>query len=318
MTTQCNLACLFCGRTYDIQVGCSSKADLLKHQRYLSLDAFEMIIEQIPGLQSVDIQGTGEPLLHPQFAKILALCSAKNIAVEFFTNATQLDNAMAECILNASVQRITFSIDAATPDLFGRIRRGADLQRVSSNIASFMNLLHTSGKTLPHIRVMMVLSTVNLHEISGVLDLCRNWKVNEMVLSKINIPGAELSLLEPNEDALWQAIEGAEVLANQYGLRLTVEVSSNEGEAPTNIESSRKDGILPRCLWPWYSANLLVDGSVTPCAFISYSSAMNMGNVLENGFGAIWNSADYRKLRTAHRTGVWNNQPCSNCRNYVE
>jgi radical SAM protein with 4Fe4S-binding SPASM domain len=316
MTTQCNLTCRFCGRTYDIQVGSSTTDSLSRHQQHLSLDAFRKILEQIPDLLSLDIQGTGEPLLHPQFPEILSLCTSKNIAVEFFTNAILLNTAMSERILNASVQRITFSIDAATPKLFAWIRRGARLEQISRNIAHFISLRHTSGRPFPHTRVMMVLSAVNLDEISGVLDLCRGWGIDEMVVTRINVPGPEWAQLEPEEDSLWQAVETTEHLACQYGIQFTIEIPS-DARMLSSGDVSTQDKPLPRCLWPWYAANILVDGSVTPCAFIAYSPDMNMGNICNESFGTIWNGAVYKKLRASHRKGTWNNQPCANCKNHV-
>jgi radical SAM protein with 4Fe4S-binding SPASM domain len=316
ITTRCNLSCRFCGRTYDMHVRCLPGYNTTRHQQCISLDEFKGIVEQLPGLMSIDIQGTGEPLLHPQFPEILSLCTSKNITMEFFTNATLLDPLMTEQILNASVQRLTFSVDAANPQLFAQIRRGATLEQVSKNIAQFMSVKKSFGKQIPHTRVMMVLSSVNLDEIPGVLDLCRDWGVDEFVVSRISVPGPEWAELEPGEDALWQAIEHAESIACQHGTRFTIElppdaVASSDGKVPASNQP------LPRCLWPWYAANILADGAITPCAFISYAPEMTMGNIREETFRIVWNSTAYRKLRAAHRSGIWDNQPCANCRNYV-
>lgn len=316
MTTQCNLMCKFCGRTYDIQNGNSNANNLSKHQKNFSLDAFTRILEQIPSLLSLDIQGTGEPLLHPQFPDILSLCTSKNIAIEFFTNATLLNAEMAEQILKANVKRLTFSIDAASPNLFAQIRKGARLEPISRNIAHFMNLKSSYKREFPYTRVMMVLSAVNLDEIAGVLELCKIWEVDEMVVTKINIPGPEWLHLEPDENALWQAIESVEHITGQTSIKFTVEIPENLSET---TQRKQKSTSLPNCLWPWYSANILVDGTVTPCAYVSYLPELNMGNIYDERFGTIWNNNAYKSLRASHRTGnLKNNQPCANCNNYVE
>jgi radical SAM protein with 4Fe4S-binding SPASM domain len=309
ITTKCNLECQFCGRTYNSKNSRPVSSQLGEH---MSLDIFQSIINEIPVLLSIDIQGTGEPLYHPDFPSILEICTQRGVTVEFFTNATMLDEANISLILDSSVRQLTFSMDAASPEMFENIRFGAHYNQVVENISHFMKIRASSSNSFYPVRVMMVLANTNLDQIRSMVLLCRKWGIEELVVSRINIPGPALSHLEPEEEAMWHSVSQAELLAAKENLRFTVEIAPQKSLSANN---NSKQGI--KCLWPWYSANILVDGSVTPCPFISYSPEMNMGNIHDSGFISVWNGRPYQALRAAHRTDKLNDLPCFTCRNYT-
>ncbi len=87
-TGRCNPACHMCA----VHDRGDTVADLpLKRLREL-LDA-------MPQLQQVHLQGLGEPMLHPQFFKMVELAIGRGLWVSANTNATLLTPARAErCI----------------------------------------------------------------------------------------------------------------------------------------------------------------------------------------------------------------------------
>ena len=50
------------------------------------------------------------------------------------------------------------------------------------------------------------------------------------------------------------------------------------------------------CCKPWISTTILSDGSVVPCCF-DMNADMKIGNMFEDDFSKIWNSADSLKFR---------------------
>jgi radical SAM protein with 4Fe4S-binding SPASM domain len=322
-TTRCNLLCQFCGRTYEYLRAApgsesgeqrAGRANSSLYGANMPFEQFRVLLEQFPTLRSVDIQGTGEPLFNPGFVCMLDYCKRRKIDVEFFTNGTLLKPRIARKILGGSTRRLTISIDAATPSLFEEIRVGARYHVVIDNVRAFMKLRRERQQATPRVRVMMVIAANNVHEIADVVLLCSQLGVDELVISRINVPGPELSGLACDETSLWTEIDRAFRVADECGLVLKSEIILLQDH---KADTAPQAGHGSKCLWPWYSANILVDGSVTPCPFISYAQDMNMGNAFEQDFLSVWNGLPYRHLRHAHRTRHLADTPCATCHNYT-
>lgn len=120
-TTRCNFTCGFCaGRSME--------------QRDLDWAAFRAFLIAHPGLRHVELQGEGEPLLHPRFFDMLAACRARGIRVSLITNGSLLSAERADRLLDAGVGSIHVSIESADPQQFQAIR-GGKFQKVRDGLA---------------------------------------------------------------------------------------------------------------------------------------------------------------------------------------
>ena len=78
ITSSCNLTCSFCQET---------KRD----KRFMSIDEFSHVIEQVkPLTEFIYLHVKGEPLLHPQLGDILQICHDEGMRVNITTNGTLL------------------------------------------------------------------------------------------------------------------------------------------------------------------------------------------------------------------------------------
>lgn len=86
-----------------------------------------------------ELQGEGEPMLHPRFFEFLAYLRERrpDARISLITNGSFLDPDAAEALLDADVERILVSIESPLADEFRAIR-GGDLGRVTSGIAAFV------------------------------------------------------------------------------------------------------------------------------------------------------------------------------------
>lgn len=75
ITTYCNAKCFYCPNEY-----------LPKH--HMSIEQFKLIIDDCPNGCMVLMQGTGEPLLHPQFLEMATYVKARGNKVGIITNGT--------------------------------------------------------------------------------------------------------------------------------------------------------------------------------------------------------------------------------------
>jgi radical SAM protein with 4Fe4S-binding SPASM domain len=68
-------------------------------------------------------------------------------------------------------------------------------------------------------------------------------------------------------------------------------------ELPLEIKTDDKYSREKKCRWPWKSAYIVSNGDVIPCCILADSDTVKMGNVFEEEFATIWNSAKYQELR---------------------
>ncbi len=98
VTNVCNLSCSFCrsgGR-----VG-----------RTMGVEFFAGLVEQLaPLTEQVYLHVLGEPLLHPQFAELLAVCAAAALPVAVTTNGTLLDTPAGAALLSPVVRQVNVSL----------------------------------------------------------------------------------------------------------------------------------------------------------------------------------------------------------------
>lgn len=207
--------------------------------------------------------------------------------------------------------RITISLDAARPELYETVRVGANYQRVLGNVKTLIAQRRERHQQRPLVRVMLVPTNRNVTEIADLAQVCSELGIDELVVSRFNPPAPELAELECAETTLQSEVSRAERRARQLGIKFRSEIMTSGGTA-----SSRP--VTPKCFWPWYSLNILVDGTVTPCANVANSTHFALGNALAEGFDSIWNGECYRRLRHAHRTASLQHTPCKEwCRNFT-
>ncbi len=105
ITTACNLACSFCGRT-------------TRPPQFMDSDLFRQILDQIHGLsQRVFFHVMGEPLLHPQLDKFLELCEPYNYDVYLVTNGRLLPSLTDKLLDKPALRQISISLHSLPEDI---------------------------------------------------------------------------------------------------------------------------------------------------------------------------------------------------------
>ena len=88
----------------------------------------------------------GESLLHPHWDAIFELIKKHDIGeIQFTTNTTRLGEDEAKRLLELEIDFISFSMDTLDPDLYNRLRRGADYSTCAANVLRFLELRDKLG-----------------------------------------------------------------------------------------------------------------------------------------------------------------------------
>src|SRR5205814_6967147 len=95
VTAACNLRCRMCLVRYRPPVDRVSGS--------LSLDDVIALVDSLPELRRVTLQGLGEPLLVPHLVEMVRYVSVRGVAVGFNTNGTLLTGPKGEALVQAGL-----------------------------------------------------------------------------------------------------------------------------------------------------------------------------------------------------------------------
>lgn len=160
-TTRCNLKCFMCFQSYD-----TPKSDIM------DIKLFKKIIDEgvQRGLCSIKTQYRGEPLLYPAMTEMIRYAKNKGIIeVSFNTNATLLNEARTRSLIKVGLDKIICSIDGYTKDVYENVRIGASFETVLNNIKGIQRLKKEMDSKKPIVRVQMVDTPRNHHQIDEYL-----------------------------------------------------------------------------------------------------------------------------------------------------
>lgn len=135
-TSICNYRCVFCYQT-DNKFNKRS----FGHMGHMKIDTFKILIDQAEGnIEFISLASRGEPLLCPDFKKMLDYTRNKFFNLKINTNASLLDEKMSHAILKSGVKTLVFSADAADSALYSKLRVNGKLEKVVQNIKRFQEI----------------------------------------------------------------------------------------------------------------------------------------------------------------------------------
>jgi MoaA/NifB/PqqE/SkfB family radical SAM enzyme len=163
----CNYRCVFCYQT--------DKALTNPKHGYMGLmplDLFKRVVDQAEGrCEAITLASRGEPLINKQIDEMLAYASGKFLALKINTNAWYLDERKCHAILQADVNTVVFSADAASEPLYSQMRVNGKLDKVLANIRQFQTLRareYPNSRTITRVSGVKFSTQQNLDEMEGL------------------------------------------------------------------------------------------------------------------------------------------------------
>jgi len=296
---QCNLRCRMCPVAYRGDGGVGRPAALMP------FETFCRILDEFPALNELQLQGMGEPFLHPRFLDMVRYAAARGIAVSTNTNLTALSERRAlECVASG-LRTLHVSIDAADPAVYACIRTGSQLGHVLRNLARLMDAKRRLAAPDPEVVMVVVSMRRNLEQLPALVRLAHTHGVPTVAVQHLahdfsdeTLPArykpmrafveAETLLGEdPAKVERW--FDAARTAASQLGVELRL---PNLRPAARHSDKRR-----PRCEWPWRGAYVSYAGLAMPCCMIGTPDRCNFGNMAEHGVQAVWSSDPYERFR---------------------
>ena len=164
----CNYRCLFC---YQIDEEFTKKNNGMMGM--MPLDLFKRVIDEAQGkCEAVTLASRGEPLICPDFGPMIKYASGKFLALKLNTNAWFLNEKLCYAILEAGVNTVVFSADAASEPTYSRLRVNGNLEKVYANIKKFRDIRE---KYFPHSKVITRVSGVKVPSTDSLEDMGKFW-----------------------------------------------------------------------------------------------------------------------------------------------
>jgi len=320
-TKRCNLGCVMC----------------IKYPPYGGLDmpmeTFELIGRTLfKRLLYVRFCSGGEHLLHPHFGDMLDRCREHGCLVTMMTNGMLLDESWAERIVRrSSVWSIGISFDSPTEGTLESIRRGARFQTVLQNVRCLLETRRRCARAFPLVSLRSTLMRRNVADLPQMVRFAKELGVDALHAGYLITPPH----LDPQE-SLWHHPELAARLfaeargvADDLGLELhlppSLESANGRIGESANKRISESDADVPvtrhpspvtpspiRCVLPWTQVYIDPNGDVRLCCN-AWDAEGVMGNLVRDGFKAVWNGERYRGVRRAIAAGSPSYARCWHC-----
>lgn len=310
---QCNLRCQMCPIPF--------RTDGPPHgpPAFMDFGVYTRIIDELPNLEQLHLQGLGEPMMHPRFFDMVSFAADRGIQVSTNTNMTLLLNARrARLAVMCGLDCIHISVDGATAETYERIRKRAKFDRLLRNLQLLADARRESNGG-PRLRLVSVVMRQNLHELPDLVRFARRWSIGEMFVQHLchdfgetTLPAAyrpmrefvdEQTLVGEDELRIEQYFSSARQVSEELGVDLRLPRTRPRPHPPGTPGPKR-------CDWPYHGAYISYQGLAMPCCMISTPDRLNFGDVTEKGVASIWNSQRYE----AFRRQLASNRPPEICR----
>jgi radical SAM protein with 4Fe4S-binding SPASM domain len=290
----CNLRCRMCPVRYrDVS------------NALMAWDAYTGIVDALPELSELHLQGLGEPLLHPRFFDMVEYAVARGVKVSVNTNLTLLTPAKAERAATCGLSAIFVSIDGATAQTYEWVRVDARFDMVERNMLRLLAAL-ARHRSPTHVEVTAVVMRENVDELADLVALTARWGVKTLHVQHLchdfgesTLPAryepmrafvAEQTLVGHDPERVSRAFAAAHEAASAHGIALRLpRVTPKQHAAGTPGRA--------RCDWPWRGPYVAYDGTAMPCCMVATPDRASLGDVVRDGVAAVWNNEAYENFR---------------------
>jgi hypothetical protein len=162
-TNLCNAKCVFCPRD-----------EMHRRQGVMDIDLFKKIVDECAalGITHVRVHNYGEPFLDKQLVEKVRYAKQRGIAeVGMISNGSLISEDIARGMIEAGLDAINISVDAAGKDVFERTRLNLDYDTVIGNIRTLVRLRQELGKKRPR----LILSFVRQDNSADEQAFIREW-----------------------------------------------------------------------------------------------------------------------------------------------
>jgi len=307
-TSRCNSRCETCILTFG---GREPQKDLGWHE-------FRRVADRFPAIDRALLHGIGEPLLNRDLARMIAHLKGRGATALFNSNAITLGRRQGRALVEAGLDELRVSLDAATAETYARVRGVDAFARVVDNLERFAALRRELGVTAPRVSLWFTALRENIEEIPGLVPLAVRAGATSIHLQRLVYNGLGLAVAEQSLHGRLTEREATLIRKTEDAARAAdLAFSASGATAPeVSLAPTPHDRPWSACRRPWTLVYVTVHGNVLPCCIAPWITGHYDGIVLGNLFARsleeIWWGDRYLGFRDAIQTDA-PPEPCRGC-----
>jgi radical SAM protein with 4Fe4S-binding SPASM domain len=243
---------------------------------YMDMALFKKIVDEAaPFVFDINLAHRGESLLHPHIIEAIIYAKQKGLYTRLHTNGSLLTEDLSQQVIQAGLDRLSFSFDGYEKQTYEKIRIGGDFDKTVSNIVRFLEIKKETRSKKPFTAIEVI------------------------------------SFDEPERQASRQAKSAFPKRFENLPLDSIVmkELHNWAGQ----IEKERRGKKYTICPFPWNALIIYWDGSVLPCTQ-DFFGGFIAGDANESSLKTIWNGKEMRFIREKLATkNIQELKTCSGC-----
>lgn len=301
----CNLRCTMC------EVHSKYNLNKKPSRGFLSFALIEKVVSSAlsHGLKEIIPSTMGEPLLYPDFDKLIQLVKNTSIKINLTTNGTfpkrGADEWGRRILPVASDTKI--SMNGATAATAERIMQGLSFERQVSNLAKYIDVrdeVRRASINYPTITVQATFMRSNLEELPDLLEMAIEMDVDRFKGHHVWITSPQMEYESLKQDpvsvAEWNRIVGRlQNISNRKRLRSGKKIEL-ANVYPLQVDSEVKSDHCTGMVCPFLGkeAWVSVDGRFDVCCAPDEKRRMlgQYGNVKDVNIMDIWQGEPYKQL----------------------
>lgn len=277
ITNICNLNCKMCFRRF-----------LNIKERHMDLDIFKKIVNNLKGAKEIVLTGWGEPLCHPQINQAVKYCRDSGFQTRLTTNGTLLTDELAEKLINAGLDVITFSLESLTSDsnYLGHV--------VRNQVENIKNLARKKNR--PKVVIQTTIHLGNEKNIFEIISFSKEINASIVNLARIDNK-IDPELKRPNFKQETEIVKKAVKFGDEIGVVVNC-FHHTLGQGLFRTIFKRLKGFLhlrgKYCLKLYNEAYINIKGDLTPCCKLT---SYKIGSVLEEPILNLWKNKKFQSFR---------------------
>ena len=295
------------------------------------MERFKRMIDDAAQLrvETIILQGDGEPLLHPDSLNMLRYARLKGIDVRFFTNGILLTERIAKEVVKIGVKEIYCSFPAGSPETYktiNPIQKPETYNKVVKNLKRLMEIKRAAGVQDPRVIVTHVIHTQNHHELVKMAkdDVYEKVDAARFYLIRLDVMNKFLQLNQKEIEKIKNQIPQVEQILKKGQVEFVDNIKFQLDNYNNNDGSWCDETFLKKGCTIGYYFNLVpAKGDISFCCHLR-----TVGDLSKQSYKEIWNSNKYKRWRyhakymDKHKNSMFlNNQPlyddhCTHCDNH--
>ena len=311
-TNRCNLLCTTCPRTFEE----------LEPPADMSWQLFCSIVDQIPNLARAVLHGVGEPMLVRNLPRMVRYLKDRGTYVLFNTNGTVLNEKNGRALIEAELDELRVSFDAANAESYKTIRGKNYFNRILKNVRAFRDLQEREGHDKPRMSAWLTGLRETVEQLPEFVRVAAEAGVREVYLQRlvffeenaIGMARADQALYEQLSREEASHLDRATAIAAALGI--TFSASGAASEPGMSLKRSDHGSPWSLCRRPWTVMYITANGRALPCCIAPFSQRgyenYTLGDATQQTLREIWQGPAYQAFRRA----LQSDKPpgaCANC-----